>query len=163
MSLATDHDTNLESHLLYILALEKIDRNKYKDALDHMTDALRMVPTNPIYLSYFGLCLAHAEGDYGRAIRVCHHALQILSKDPIIRVNLGKVYRLKGDRAAAYRHLIRAHELNKRNPTTAVELTRMGIRRPPFFTFLHRGHLVNKYLGMLRATLERKLIGQRQS
>ena len=43
----------------------------------------------------------------------------------------------------------------------AADLTRMGIRRPPFIRFLSRSNLVNIYLGMLRASLERKLLGRR--
>jgi predicted Zn-dependent protease len=162
MGLATDCNNTMESHALYSLAIEKINRNKFRDALGHLIQALRIAPTNPVYLSYFGLCLAQVEHDYDRAIRMCRQALDVFAKDPVLRVNLGKVYRLKGDNAAAHREFLRAWDLNRGHPTTAAELTRMGIRRPPFIRFLSRKHWANRYLGRLRATLERKLVGHRQ-
>lgn len=162
MGLAMDCEATMESHSLYNLALEKISRNKYREALDHLIDALRIAPSNPVYRSYFGLCLAQVEGDYERAIRACVQALDAFAKDPVFRVNLGKVYRLKGDNAEAHRQFLLAWDLNKGHPATASELTRMGIRRPPFIRFLPRRHWANRYLGLLRATLERKLVGHRQ-
>lgn len=163
MELATDAETTLESHSFYNRALEMIHRNRYSVALDHLIEALRISPGNPIYRSYFGLCLAHAERDYERAIRACRQATMVLSKDPVLRVNLGKVYKLAGDKAAAHKEFVRAWELNNEHPSTAAELARMGIRRPPFFTFLPRLNFVNRYLGLVRAYLERKLVGHRQS
>lgn len=163
MGIATELDSTLESHSLYNLAMEKISRNRFREALGHLVEALRIAPSNPVYLSYFGLCLAHVERDYERAIRVCRQALDTFSNDPMFRVNLGKVYRLRGDNAAAHREFLRAWQIHKGHPATASELTRMGIRRPPFIPFLPRGHWANKYLGLLRANLERKLVGHRQS
>ena len=163
MALATEAETTLESHSYYNRALEMIHRNRYSAALDQLIEALRIAPGNPVYRSYFGLCLAHAERDYDRAIRACKQAIMTFSKDPVFRVNLGKVYKLQGDNASAYKEFIRAWELNNEHPSTAAELTRMGIRRPPFFTFLRRQHPVNRYLGIVRAYLERTLVGRRQS
>ncbi|MDH3215823.1 MAG: tetratricopeptide repeat protein [Candidatus Krumholzibacteria bacterium] len=155
-------DGTMESQTLYDLALRKINANKFREALNHLIEALRIAPSNPVYLSYFGLCLAHVERDYSRAIRVSKQALRVFSKDPMLHVNLGKIYKLKGSNALAHRQFLRAWELNKRHPVTAVELTRMGIRRPPFIRFLSRRHWANRCLGVVRATLERRLVGHRQ-
>ena len=163
MANATDSNSTLESQALFNLALEKINRLRYREALGHLTDARKMAPTNAVYLSFFGLCVAHVQHDYPRAVRVCTQALAANPRDPLVRVNLGKVHRLSGNNEAAYEELLRAYDLNKQHPATAAELIRMGVRRPPFFTFLSRQHWVNRYLGMVRATLERKLVGQRQS
>ena len=78
-------------------------------------------------------------------------------------VNLGRVYRLMGDNGAAYDVLHYGWNRHRTNAAIAAELTRLGIRRPPFLAFLPRGHWCNRYLGRLRATLERKLVGARQS
>jgi Flp pilus assembly protein TadD len=163
MTTATEVDSTLESQALYTVALEKINRNRFRDALNDLIQALRIAPTNANYLSYFGLCLAHTEKDYERAVRVCFQALEAQPKDPLMRVNLGKVYKLKGDNAAAHESFLRAWKLQKGHPAAAAELTRMGIRRPPFIPFLPRGNPANRYLGKLRAVLERKLVGHRQS
>jgi hypothetical protein len=80
-------------------------------------------------------------------------------KDPIGRVNLGKVFRLQGDNASAYEEFLAAWQLDKLHPAPAAELTRMGIRRPPVFRFLPRSHWANIYLGRLRSYLLRLRIG----
>ena len=91
---ASHHDTTLESQSLYNLAIEKITRNRFREALDHLVDALRMAPTNSRYLSYFGFCIAQVEGDHARAVHVCKQAVNSKPLDPICRINLGKVYKL---------------------------------------------------------------------
>jgi Flp pilus assembly protein TadD len=131
--------------------------------MDHLLDALRMAPRNATYLSYFGFCLAFARGHYLRAIRHCRDAVAVNPREVMHHVNLGRVYQLKGDREAAYETLQRAFRIKKNHPAVAAELARMGIRRPPFFTFLGRDNPINRCLGVLRAHLERSLIGHRQS
>jgi Flp pilus assembly protein TadD len=155
------HDTTLESQSLYNLAIEKINRNRFREALDHLVTALRMAPTNSRYLSYFGYCLAQAEGDHARAVHLCRQAANSRPMDPVCRINLGKVYKLTGNNRTAHKEFLMAWEISKGNPSAAAELTRMGIRRPPVIPFLPRSNWCNKYLGMLRATLERRLLGHR--
>ena len=163
MALALDWQggATLESQALYNLALEKISRNKFREALDHLIDALRIAPKNPLYLSYFGYCIAQVQGDFDRAIRHCKQALDVLPLDPILNVNLGKVYRLRGDNLTAHRVFLNAFQINRHHPSPAAELTRMGIRRPPVIPFLSRSHWCNRYLGMVRANFERKVLGHR--
>ena len=163
MATATENRSTLESQTLFNLALEKINRRRFDEALEHLSDACRMVPDNPLYASYLGLCIAQETRDYPRALRICTQALNDRPREPVIHVNLGKVHRLMGDNSTAYEILLRAYAIDKQHPATASELTRMGIRRPPFFTFLSRRHWINRYLGIVRATLERKLVGKRQS
>jgi Flp pilus assembly protein TadD len=149
--------TTSESRTLYNLALEKIKRNHFKEALIHLADALRIAPTNPYYRSYFGYCLAQVDGDFERAIQFCRQASDSRPLDPELHVNLGRVYRLKGDNASAHGSFLQAWHLCKGHPAAAAELTRMGIRRPSVIDFLPRSHWCNRILGRLRATLERKL------
>lgn len=153
----------LESQSLYNMALERIKRNNYRKALDMLIEALRISPGNATYLSAFGLCIAQVDRNYERGVQHCKQAIDTHPTDPGLYINLGKVYRLKGDNTSAYRNFLLAWELNRNHPGVAAELTRMGVRRPPFFTFLPRGNWCNRYLGMIRATLERSLVGQRQS
>lgn len=152
-----------ESQTRYAHALERINRSDFRKAMHLLVEALQIAPDNPHYLSYFGLCIANVERDFPRAIRYCREALDRLPTDPILYVNLGKVYRLRRDNATAHSVLLKAWSINKRHPAVATELVRMGIRRRPFVPFLSRSHWVNKYFGMLRATLERRLVGHRMS
>ena len=73
----------------------------------------------------------------------------------MIRVNMGKVFRLAGDNHAAHRTFLRAWQVNRRHPAPAAELARMGIRRAPVLRFLPRSHWCNRHLGRLRYHLER--------
>jgi Flp pilus assembly protein TadD len=154
--------TTAESRTLFDLALEKIKRTLFREALGHLADALRIAPSNPFYRSYFGYCLAQSEGDFDRAIQLCRQASDARPLDPELHVNLGRVYRLRGDNAQAYKAFTQAWHLCRGHPGAAAELTRMGIRRPPVVDFLPRLHWFNKYLGMLRAAIERKFPARNQ-
>ncbi len=149
--------TTLESQSLYNLALEKIKRNHHREALVHLGEAVRIAPGNPYYRSYFGYCLAQSEGEYDRALRLCRNASDSRPVDPEPHINLGRVYKLKGDNASAYKAFLDAWRVCKGHPIAAAELTRMGVRRPPVLSFLSRSNWCNKYLGMVRATIERKM------
>ncbi|UCG53172.1 MAG: hypothetical protein JSW58_06360 [Candidatus Latescibacterota bacterium] len=163
MALVTSphREATLESRTLYNLAVEKIKRNNFREALNHLVQALKIAPTNPVYRSYFGYCLAQVEGDFDRAIRFCKRASESRPMDPVLRVNLGRVYRLKGDNSSAHAEFLGAWRVCKGHPAAAAELTRMGVRRPPIIPFLPRSHWCNKYLGILRARLERRLLNRR--
>jgi Flp pilus assembly protein TadD len=156
-------NTTLESQGLFDLALEKIKRNHFREALGHLMNALRIAPANPSYRSYFGYCLAQSEGDFDRAIRFCRQASESRPMDPVLHVNLGKVYRLKGDNASAHNEFLYAWEVCAGHPLAAAELTRMGVRRPPVISRLPRSHWCNKYLGRIRAAIERRLSGPTRS
>jgi tetratricopeptide (TPR) repeat protein len=162
MALAEQLSPTAESQVLFNTALSRIKASRYHEALAHLSAALRIAPANPEYLSYYGLCIAHVDRQYHRALKLCQHAVDEVRDDPVFRVNLSRVLRLKGDNRAAYEQLQRAWRLDRRHPVTAAELTRMGIRRPPFIRFLSRQNILNRHLGRLRAMLERKLVGRRQ-
>ncbi len=144
-----------ESQAMFNLALEHMHRNHFKEATRSLREALRMAPDNAHYLSFFGLCLARDTQDYEAAIQLCKRALEQIPHDTVLRVNLGKVYRLKGDNGAAYSSFMEAWEENQRHPAPAAELTRMGIRKPPVIPFLPRGIWVNRFLGRLRKRMKR--------
>lgn len=149
--------STLESQSLYNLAMEKSRRNHYKDALVHLGEAVRIAPGNPYYRSFFGYCLAQSEGDLDRALRFCRDAVNSRPMDPELHLNLGRVHKLKGDNASAYKAFVNAWKVCKGHPQAAAELTRMGVRRPPVLPFLSRSNWCNKYLGVIRATVERKM------
>ena len=157
-----ERSVTLESQTYFNHALEQINRNNYRKALDHLMEAIQIVPGRPQYVSFFGYCIAMVHHDYQRAVRLCRQAAVALPMDPALHVNLGKVLRLQGDNAAAHRAFLDAWKAsNKRDALAAAELTRMGVRRPPFLPFLSRSNWCNKYLGMIRATVERKVLGRR--
>ncbi|MGD8413812.1 MAG: hypothetical protein PVF33_06250 [Candidatus Latescibacterota bacterium] len=150
----TPTDTH-ESEVLYSQAMELLSRNHVLAALKRFEEALQISPNNALYLSYYGLCVAMEKNDHASASRLCERAAKMDPKNPVIRVNLGKVFRLMGDNSRAYDSFLGAWKTDKSHPSAAVELSRMGIRRPPVLRFLSRSHWLNKKLGILRAKLER--------
>ena len=148
------------SGALYEITLEKIRRHLFREAIDDLQEALRAEPEQPFYLSYYGLCLAHQPGHVEEGVGFCKRALQLAPAELLLYVNLGKVYRLRGDQRSAHRSFLRAWQLDKLHPAPAAELARMGVRREPVFTFLPRSHWCNRTLGKLRSRLERALAVQ---
>ena len=143
------------AHAYFNLALEKIYRNDYLDALDFLTVAVDAAPRNALYLSYYGLCLAKARSDFDAALKICKRAAESRPRDIAVRVNLGRVYRMRGNNLAAWKTFHKAWQQNKRHAAPALELTSMGIRRRPVIPFLPRSWWGNKVLGMLRSRIER--------
>ena len=144
-----------ESEILYSQAMELLSRNHVRAAMTRFEEALQISPNNSVYLSYYGLCVAMDRDDLPSAIKLCERAVTMDPRNPVSRVNLGKVYRLRGDNARAYESFLGAWKTDKTHPSAASELSRMGIRRPPVLSFLPRSHWLNRRLGMFRARLER--------
>lgn len=146
-----------ESNVLFNRALEMVNRNRVAAARKDLEMALQICPRHPAYLSLYGLCIAVESEDYDSARRICETAIRMNPNDPLARVNLGKVLRLKGDNSAAYAEFIAAWKLDKTHPAPASELSRMGIRRPPVLRFLPRSHWANVALGRARSRVIRLL------
>jgi len=148
-----------ESEVLFNQAMELSSRNHLDAAMKRLEEALEISPNNALYLSHYGLCVAMVREDFQAALKLCERSVKMEPKNPINRVNLGKVYRLLGDNSKAYRSFLMAWKTDKTHPSAASELSRMGIRRPPVLTFLSRSHWLNRRLGVLRARMERSAQG----
>lgn len=148
-----------ESKVLYNRALEHISRSRTREAMRNLEEALQIAPRNAAYLSQYALCVAIEEEDFDAAKKLCERAIRIDGRDPLHRVNLGRIYRLEGRNGDAYREFLQAWEEDRFHPAPATELTRMGIRRPPVLPFLSRSHWLNVRLGRLRAHVVRTLSG----
>jgi Flp pilus assembly protein TadD len=143
-----------ETRALVQIAAEKMKRSLFADARHDLEEALRGEPDQPQALSFYGLCLAQL-GLVDRGLEYCERAVRLVPDDVMVRVNVGKVHRLSGDKAAAHRAFVRAWSVDRRHPAAASELARMGIRRPPVLRFLPRSHWVNVQLGRIRMRIER--------
>jgi Flp pilus assembly protein TadD len=141
-------------HTVVQLSLEKMRRSHTTAARQDLERALAVSPEDPHLLSCYGWCVAQL-GEIDRGIGLCERALRFHPDDMMLRLNLGRAYRLAGDNQAAHRSFLRAWRRNKRDPAPAAELARMGIRRRPMLRFLPRGHWCNRALGRLRSRLLR--------
>jgi tetratricopeptide (TPR) repeat protein len=128
-------------------ALEAIADGQEYLALSYFEQSLTM-ENEPLYLSSKALCVAKVRRSFKEAIYLCRDALEIEPTNPVHYLNLGKIYLLakqKKKALSAFRDGMR----HGRNQAIVAELEKLGVRKPPFFTFLARKHLLNKYSGIL--------------
>jgi tetratricopeptide (TPR) repeat protein len=141
-----------ESQDLFRRAEACIVRRNFDKAEELLCEAFKISPENPIYMSYYGLCIG-MRGDLAEAEKLCRKAVKLNSSSPIILVNLGRILLDEGDRKMARDLFARAYDLDNTNSPAALELSGMGVRRQPVFKFLARRHPLNVYLGKLRHRL----------
>jgi tetratricopeptide (TPR) repeat protein len=138
-----------ESQELFRRAEACIVRGKFDKAEEFLAEALRISSENPLYLSYFGLCMG-MRGDLGEAQKLCSKAAKLSPQSPIVLVNLGRVLLELGFRKEARDFFSRAYALDNTNSPAALELSGMGVRRQPVLHFLPRSHPANLVLGKMR-------------
>ncbi len=123
------------------------------DALMHARRALGVAPKNPFYLSYTGLLAAVAEKRFGDAETLCREALGVKCNHAQLYLNLAEVYHQAGRTSEAIATLEKGLVSAGRDFRIRRALERIGMRRAPVLTFLHRSHPVNRTLGRLRHRL----------
>ncbi len=109
-----------------------------------------MQKNNPYFLSYYGLLLARAERKWEEGERICIEAVKMKRHQPQLYVNLAELYLAAGKRADAVDVLQEAIQYEPSDSRLNRMMIRVGIRRPPVFSFLERGHPLNRSLGMFR-------------
>jgi predicted Zn-dependent protease len=120
------------------------------EALQHARRALGVAPKNPFYLSYTGLLAALAEKRFGDAEALCQEAVGMRRNHAQLYLNLAEVYLQAGRTGEAIATLEKGLISAGRDFRIRRALEKIGMRRQPFFTFLHRSHPVNRTIGRLR-------------
>ena len=121
-----------------------------EDALLHARRALGIAPKNPFYLSYTGLLAALAEKRYADGESLCEEAIGIRHNHAQLYLNLAEVYLQSGRTQSAIEVLEKGLISAGRDFRIRRALTKIGTRREPVLTFLHRGHTLNRALGKWR-------------
>ena len=103
------------------------------------------------YLSYYGYSLAKAKLSTATAIQACRTAVSRQKNDPLLFLNLGRVYAIAGKRSLAADAFERALRLAPSDKTIRAELARVDRRGRPVIPVLSRDHALNIWLGKLRA------------
>ena len=138
-----------ESRDLFRKAEIHFRRNKFDRAAGLITEALKIAPGHPLYLSHLGVCVA-MRGNVIEGEKMCMKAAGLRSGDPIMYVNIGRVLLRQGRRKEAREYFMRAYRKDNTSAPAALELSRMGVRRPPVIRFLPRDHPLNVGFGRLR-------------
>jgi tetratricopeptide (TPR) repeat protein len=92
-------------------------------------------------------------GDLLEAQKLCCKAVKLSPRSPIILVNCGRIWLAQGCRKEARDLFTKAYSIDNTNSAAALELSGMGVRRPPVFGSLGRSHPLNCFLGRLRHRL----------
>lgn len=146
-----------EAGRLYAEALACARSHRDAEAYDLLQRVLWLEPHNAEALSWFGLCMARLRDVHELALALCKRAAASAPQSIEVRTNLGRVQRLCGHTAAAHRSFMSAYRQDPNHPAPAVELARMGVRRPPVLRFLPRAHWCNRVLGRARHRWQRLL------
>ena len=145
----------------YRKGLDAVGQGDFLDALAYFEAALELSGGGPgrlqvAAMSYFGLCLAMASDRLAEARDICEAAVEAAPTNPEMHLNLSRVCVRQGDRAHAFRTLVRGLRASPRHAGIVEELRRLGFRRRPMVSFLPRHHPLNRLLGSLRAAVMRR-------
>lgn len=102
--------------------------------------------------SCLGFCIATERGMISEAVRLCREAIDQDPDNPLHYLNLGKIY-LKAKRKTDCLEVLRKGLSRGDDPEICELLERIGMRRPPVFSFLPRGHFLNRYVGLVLSRL----------
>ncbi len=108
------------------------------------------------YLSYYGYSLAKGKMSTSTAIQACRTAVSRQKNDPVLFLNLGRVYVIAGKVSLAAEAFERALRLAPDDPTIQAELARVDRRSKPVVPVLSRDHAVNIWLGKFCRNLRRR-------
>jgi len=104
----------------------------------------------PVYLSFFGYCVAKERGQVQKGIGLCSEALEKEPENVIHFLNLGRIYLAAGSKQEAIRVFRKGLALGPNQEITGL-LDAIGTRSPLIFPTLSRKNPLNKYLGKLLA------------
>jgi len=106
----------------------------------------------PAIMSCLGLCIATERGGISEAIKLCGEAIETEPGNPLHYLNLGKVY-LKAGRKTDCLDVLRKGLSSGDDPEIFALLESIGMRKPAIFSFVPRGHFLNRYAGLIMSRL----------
>ena len=146
-----------ESQELYRRAGACMQKRNFEKAEGLLSEALKICPDNALYLSNYGLSVGML-GDLREGEKLCRKAIKLAPSLSILHVNLGRIFMEQDNRKDARNCFARAYELDNTSSAAALELSGMGVRRPPVIRFLRRDNPLNIWLGRVR----HRMIGYRK-
>lgn len=138
---------------LVLRAVELAKSGRYTDAMAIFEKDSTFTRV-PMALSYYARSLAGTSGPFERAVALCLIASEREFYNPDIYYNLGCIFLMNNQKAAAIKSFRKGLKFDNRHEETLAALTALGARRRPVFSFLPRANAVNKFLGLLADRLE---------
>lgn len=115
-----------------------------------------VVPANA--LSYYGLCLAHSQGNYQEGAKFIHIAIH---NEPMVGEHylvLAKLWKHVRNRRKMVDAIQKGFEASPRYLPLRRLAQEVGLRKDPVLPFLSRDNTLNQALGRLRTKMERARI-----
>jgi tetratricopeptide (TPR) repeat protein len=112
--------------------------------------AHRRAPSDPRYMSWYGVTLVLVERNWNLGVVLCEQALRQSGPDPELLLNQARVHLALNQRERAVRAILRGVELWPRDERLCHARDAIGTRRPPVVPFLSRNNPVNRVLGRIR-------------
>ncbi len=109
---------------------------------------------NPLYMSYYGMCVALRWKKIGTGLELCTKAIKKEFYQAEYYLNLGKVYLAADNKKGAISVAKKGIGIAPENDELHNMLVELGVRKHPVFRFLKRSNPLNRFLGVLfRRTL----------
>ncbi len=144
-------DDDSGSDILFQKGLTLLRGNNSLGALACFEKAY-IIEKTPALMSYLGLCIATERGLISEGMRLCREAIEQEPDSPLHYLNLGKVY-LKAGRKTDCLDVLRKGISCGDHPEISALLENIGMRKPAIFSFVSRGHFLNRYAGLIMSRL----------
>ena len=128
------------------------------DAYECFHRASELEKQNPYYLSFLGVSMGRAENKWDTAVDLCETALKMKRNEAQLYLNLAEVYRRAGQRDDAIALLDQGLTYFNGDPRFKKARAGLGKRRPPVFSLLERGHVLNRFFGKIRHRILGRLV-----
>lgn len=107
----------------------------------------------PELQSYIAFCIAMERGQISDAIKLCENAILQDPQNPVIYLNMAKVYQKAGNQSRCLEALRNGLSFGENAEIRAL-LEKLGTRNRPPFPFLSRSNLLNKITGIILTRLK---------
>ena len=112
--------------------------------------AHRRAPSDPRFMSWYGVTLVLVEKNSNLGLVLCEQALRATGADAELLLNQARVHVALRQRERAVRAILRGLEAFPDDPRLLAARDAIRMRRPPVVPFLSRDNPVNRVLGRLR-------------
>lgn len=103
---------------------------------------------SPEKMSHMGFRLAKEAAHFQKGIELCQRAIKLNPGNCEHYLHLGRIYVLANNREQALKAFHAGLKIRK-DPRIHEELRQLGTRKPPLFSSLPRGHVINRVTGKL--------------
>jgi len=138
---------------LFTVGRHLLKNRRYKEALITLKEAVEREPGDVLYQSYYGLCLVETGRARQQGLDLCRQAARQAFYRVDLCLNLARAHLSLGDRKRAVLALKRGASLEPNDPAVQGLMNEVGRRRSPVFSFLPRGHSLNRVAGRIRHAL----------